>query len=195
MSLSEPLFDVEQCRSYLCVLARLAMKSFPKAKADESDVVQETLLQAHRNRSHFRGKTQAELLSWLREILKNKLCDASRAFHRAKRDIRRERSICAVIDESSAALENRLIEACLSPSERAIRNESIQRLTTALHSLPGRQREAIELHYLMDYSFSAVAAHMGLNRDQVAGLIRAGVGKLQASHCPTTSLAEIGDQL
>ena len=35
---------------------------------DESDIVQETLLQAHRARNGFRGTSERELLAWLRKI-------------------------------------------------------------------------------------------------------------------------------
>ena len=62
-----------------------------------------------------------------------------------------------------------------------MRNEDLLRVSAAVQKLPERQRRAIELHYLHSYPFSEVADRMGLNRDQVAGLIRRGLSSLRNS--------------
>ena len=51
--------QLEQYRSYLNLLARLQMRSSVQAKADASDVVQQTLVQAIRGLEGYRGKTEA----------------------------------------------------------------------------------------------------------------------------------------
>jgi RNA polymerase sigma-70 factor (ECF subfamily) len=38
-------------------------------RVDPSDIVQETLLEAHRSLEHFRGQSEADLAGWLRRIL------------------------------------------------------------------------------------------------------------------------------
>jgi len=148
---------------------------------DESDIVQETLLQAHQARQGFRGASERELLAWLRKILTRKLLDFYRHVRRDKRDTTRERSLEAVLQTSSQRLERSLVSMGSSPSQRAARNEDLLRVSAAIQKLPENQRCAIELHYLHSFPFSEVADRMGLNRDQVAGLIRRGLSNLRKS--------------
>ena len=148
---------------------------------DECDLVQETLLQAHRARHAFRGTSEGELLAWLRKILTRKLLDFYRHVRRDKRDIARQRSLEAMLQTSSERLERSLVSMHSSPSERAARNEDLLRVSAVLQKLPEKQRWAIELHYLHSFSFSEVADRMGINRDQVAGLIRRGLSNLRNS--------------
>ena len=84
---------VEAFREYLLLLARLQLGSRAHGKLDASDVVQQTLLDAHRQRQQFRGHTAAEMAAWLRRILACNLADAFRALGREKRDVARERGL------------------------------------------------------------------------------------------------------
>src|ERR1700730_15074368 len=75
---------VEKFRTYLLLLARMQIGSKLRAKLDPSDVVQQTLLDAHRQLEQFRGSTPAEMAGWLRRMLACNLADALRAFSRGK---------------------------------------------------------------------------------------------------------------
>jgi len=50
--------------------ARTGITAALKEKADPSDMVQETLLKAHRSFDQLRGRTEPELVTWLRQILR-----------------------------------------------------------------------------------------------------------------------------
>ncbi len=76
---------VERFRTYLLLLARMQIGRKLRAKLDPSDVVQQTLLDAHRQREQFRGSTPAEMAGWLRRMLACNLADAMRAFARQAR--------------------------------------------------------------------------------------------------------------
>lgn len=86
----------------------------------------------------------------------------------------------ATLEQSSIRLEHLVCDSMSSPSHKVQRSENVTRLATALQQLPEPQREAIELHYLQQNTFAAVAEQMGLSRDQVAGLIRRGIQKLRS---------------
>src|SRR6516162_6769643 len=92
---------VEGFRGYLLLLARMHLGEQLRGKLDPSDVVQQTLLDAHRQRQQFRGQTAAEMAAWLRRMLACNLADAQRALHREKRDMARERSLEAALEQSS----------------------------------------------------------------------------------------------
>ena len=131
----------ERFRSYLRMLAELQLGHGGRAKIDPSDIVQQTLLDAHRDRDQFRGRTEAEMAAWLRRLLACNLADAARLLGRAKRDAARERSLEAAIEASSARLEAWLAAEQSSPSEQAQRNEAILRLVDALARLPEANRQ------------------------------------------------------
>src|SRR6516165_9249927 len=133
---------LERFRQYLLLLARIHLGDRTRAKLDASDVVQETLLEAYRKRGQFRGASEAELAAWLRQMLAFAIADAHRAQHRAKRDIDREQSLHAALNDSSSKLESLLAAPQSSPSQRA-RQEQLVRLADALAQLPEDQREAV----------------------------------------------------
>jgi RNA polymerase sigma-70 factor (ECF subfamily) len=170
---------LEGYRDYLRLLARVQLSPRLQAKVDPSDVVQQTLLEAHRCRDQFRGQNEAERLAWLRAILANVLAAAARRFSAAARDLGRERSLKVEVDLSSSRLECLLAADQTSPSERAARGEDLLRLAHAMACLPPGQRQVVELHHLKGMPLTEVAALTGRSRPAVAGLLFRGLNKLR----------------
>jgi RNA polymerase sigma-70 factor (ECF subfamily) len=170
---------VERFRDYLLVLARLQLGGQARGKVEASDVVQQTLLDAHRQRAQFRGGTAAEMAAWLRRMLACNLADALRALGRQKRDAGRERSLDVPLDQSSRRLEGRLVADGSSPSQHAQHGEELVRLADALTTLPEAQREALVLHYWQGLTLAEVADHMGRTTAAVAGLLQRGLKVLR----------------
>src|SRR4051812_18702320 len=117
--------DLDRFREYLVLLARAQLSPRFRSKLDASDVVQEALLEAHRNAAAFRGTGDAELAGWLRQILTRTLANAIRGLGRARRDVGREQSLEQAVEASSARLEEWLAGEQSSPSQKAERNEQL----------------------------------------------------------------------
>jgi RNA polymerase sigma-70 factor (ECF subfamily) len=170
---------LERFRAYLCLLARMQMDPRLQAKLDPSDLVQETLLQALQMLDRFQQRSDAELAAWLRQILAHNLANASRDLNRAKRDVARECSLEAALEQSSARLEAWLVAEQSSPSQQAQRKEQVFRLAEALGSLPEAQREALTRRYLQSWSLDDIGRHLGRSPAAVAGLIKRGLKQLR----------------
>jgi RNA polymerase sigma-70 factor (ECF subfamily) len=170
---------LQRCREYLRLLARLQLDSRLHGKVDPSDLVQQTLLSAYENRNQYRGATEAEFLAWLRQILANHLAGTLRRFGAGLRDVRRERSLEASLEESAARLEAWLAAEQSSPSQRAMRHELHLRLASALEQLPVDQRRAVELHHLKGCTVAEVAEEIGRSKMAVVGLLFRGLKKLR----------------
>jgi RNA polymerase sigma-70 factor (ECF subfamily) len=169
----------ERFRSYLRMLAELELGHDGWAKIDPSDIVQQTLLEAHRDRDQFRGRSEAEMAAWLRRLLACNLADAVRLLRRAKRDAARDRSLEAAIEASSARLEAWLAADQSSPSERAERNEAILRLVDALARLPEANRQALVMRHCHGLSLAEISNRLGRTPAAVAGLLKRGLAELR----------------
>ena len=170
---------LERYRTYLRVLARLHLDPRLHGKLDPSDVVQQTLLEAHKDREHFRGQTPAERAAWLRQILARNLANAVRDLGRGKRDVDREHSLEEAVNASSARLEAWLAAEQSSPSARAERNEEAVRLAEALAALPEAQREVVVLRHCHGWSLAEISRHLGRSPSAVAGLLHRGLQQLR----------------
>jgi RNA polymerase sigma-70 factor (ECF subfamily) len=160
--------DLERYRAFLHLRARLQLSPRLRGKLDAADIVQETLLQAHEKLDQFRGHTEAELVGWLRIILKNTLALTARRFQVEARDVSREQFL-----ESGVEAQQ------LTPDEHALRDEQLLRLANALAQLPPDQCRAIELHHLEGQSVAEVADHLHKTKDAVVGLLFRGLKKLR----------------
>src|SRR5438477_9884797 len=97
---------LELYRNYLDLLARVQIGRRLQGKVDASDLVQETFLKAHRDFARFRGTTEAEWVSWLRQILAFNVAHLVRHYYGTRRrDIRLERELVDELNQSSRVLD------------------------------------------------------------------------------------------
>jgi RNA polymerase sigma-70 factor (ECF subfamily) len=172
-------FAVERFRSYLLLLARARLDARLRGKLDASDVVQRTLLEAHHGRGAFRGRTAGEQAAWLRQILARNLANTTRDHRRDKRDVARERSLEAALDESASALGAWLAADQPSPSEQVERHERALLLTDALAELPESQREAVVLRHWEGLPLADIAERLHCTTAAVTGLLQRGLKNLR----------------
>ena len=168
-SAREQLFGRYQ--SYLHVLARAQLGRHLRGKCDSADVVQMTLLEAHRDFASFQGSHENELLAWLRRILAHNLFNEARRFAAQQRDAAREVSLDAVragVEQSSVALGQGLAADGPSPSQEATRREDAVRLADALSRLPEDYQAVLLLRVFEGLPAEEVAVRLG----RTAGAVR-----------------------
>lgn len=151
-----------------------------QGKFDPSDLVQDTMLQAHAHLHQFRGTEESEFKAWLRRILANNLANAVKAFHTAKRDLALERSLEAELDDTSSRLERCLVAVQPTPSSEFMHGEQVLKLARALDQLSTDQRRALELRHIQDCSLEEICRQMERSEAAVAGLLRRGLKALRA---------------
>src|SRR5262249_38989406 len=144
-----------------------------------SGVVQQTLLEAHRSLGRLAAGDTPLRAAWLRQILANNLRDEVRKLGTAARDVDRERSLEAALEQSSSRLEGWLAADQSSPSQQAMRQERMLALAAALARLPDDQRRAVELHHLKGCPLADVAWQLGRSKGAVAALLFRGLRKLR----------------
>jgi RNA polymerase sigma-70 factor, ECF subfamily len=173
---------LELYRNYLVLLARLQIDRRLQGKADPSDLVQETFLEAYRDFPCFRGTTEAEWTGWLRQILVSNLANLVRRYRGTQaRDVNLERDLAVAVDESSEALGVALSDPITHPGDRASRREQSLLLANALEHLRRDYRDAIILRHLEGLSFPEVAQRMGRSVDSVKKLWARGLARLRGS--------------
>lgn len=179
ISQSGSIRELGRYRSFLRLKAIGLVSGF-RSRLEHSDIVQQTLLDAHENLHQFRGSSGAEMAKWLSQILAHNVADAARALTRKKRDVRRERALEATSESSDWGPEQWLSAQQSTPSLRVSRNEQLQRLHEALQQLPAAQQEVIVYHHLQGRSLSETAELMGRTPPAVAGLLFRGLKTLRS---------------
>jgi RNA polymerase sigma-70 factor (ECF subfamily) len=170
---------LERFRPYLRLLARLQIGPRLQGKADASDLVQQTLLEAYRSRDRRTAGSEAQVAAWLRAILARQAAHLVRDLGRDRRDVRREQSLEQTLAESSACLGRWLAADGPSPSDEAGRRERAVRVAAALEQLPEAQREAVVLHYWQGLSLAEIGSRLDRSVSAVAGLLQRGLRELR----------------
>jgi len=170
---------LELYRRYLSLIARLQLDGGPiQAKCSPSDIVQETFLQANRCFGDFAGRSEGELIAWLRKILVSQMAMQIRHYGTQRRDINLERQLHVEMEGSTIMLSG-LAANGKSPSQSAVRRERAVILADALAHLPGDYREVIVLRHLRGNSFPDVARQMDRSVDSVKGIWQRAVKQLR----------------
>ena len=174
-----------QYRNYLMLLATTQIQRRLQPRVSPSDVVQETMLRAHRHFGQFHGHSERELLGWLREILVSSLARfVEQHLLAAKRDIRREVSM----DRLGADLEQSthfaasIVSGCQTPQAQAQNREEAVALADLLAHLPEHYREVLVLRNIQGLSFEEVARRLDRSIGATRMLWLRGIEKLRSAY-------------
>jgi RNA polymerase sigma-70 factor (ECF subfamily) len=128
----------------------------------------------------FSKRCWKHIRPWSRCAVKTRnLANAVRDLTRDKRDVNRERSLQAGLDESASHLEGWLAADQSSPSQQAQRHERALLLAQALTELPENQREAVVLRHFHNYSLVQIAQELHTTTAAVTGLLHRGLKALR----------------
>lgn len=174
----ERLFGL--CRSYLGLAARAQVESWLKVKVDASDVVQQTMLEFHRDFHDFQGGSERELLAWLRRMLMHNVADFVRHYRgTAKRQVRRE---VPFRDPAQSGRPGGAPEPAahgVTPSQEILRRDEELRVAAALEKLSPDYQEVIYLRNLQRLPFNEVAEQMGRSRPAAQMLWKRAIDRLR----------------
>ena len=152
---------LETYRNYLLLIAERELGDDLRAKGGASDLVQEAFLEAHKDFARFQGETEADLRSWLRTLLLNRLSKFARRYRQTQKrgigsevplDANQERGAGLAGDETT-------------PSKMLMAGEHAQAVQLALERLPKDHREVILLRYQEQLTFEEVGRRMDRSAD------------------------------
>ena len=166
----------DQLRRFVCsrMDRRLA------ARVDPSDVVQETLAEAHRKMDDYLQRRPLPFYPWLRQIAWDRLVELHRKHVRAKRrSVTREEDVdLPLAEESGAQLAERFAARGSSPSGRLVRAETRQRVQAALERLAADDREVLVMRHLEQLKTNEIAAVLGISEAAVQSRYRRAAERL-----------------
>jgi RNA polymerase sigma-70 factor (ECF subfamily) len=152
-------------RNYLRLVAVTCLDRQVQGKADPSDLVQETLLKAHQNFPKFRGTTEQEWITWIRQILVHNLADLRRRYSLQARHVARERSLETMAERSSRMLRDLVQPKGTSPSASAARREHAVLLADALAEISPEDREVVVLRNFQELGWKEISELTGRSPD------------------------------
>jgi RNA polymerase sigma-70 factor (ECF subfamily) len=153
---------LEEYRAYLETLRDVRIDPRLQARLSQSDVVQQTLIEAWQHVEHLQGLTPDGQRRYLRRMLVNNLLDRIDEVRAARRNPEREVPLGGGVEP---------VADDTSPSRRLMREEEGMKLLEAMTQLDERQRLALVLRNFHDCTLEEIARHMGCTVGAVAGLL------------------------
>lgn len=176
------------CRPYLLTAARQDLGTALRTRLDAADVVQETLIEACRDFPRFRGRTEKDLLAWLRQILHNNVANERRRHvQTAMRSVHCEVSLDETVLNQ---LQNAARGDGESPSAQAQAREENEALEQALRRLPEHYRQVLLLHTWEELTFAQVGAQLHCSAEAARKLWGRAAEELGAALRPQTNHGE-----
>jgi RNA polymerase sigma-70 factor (ECF subfamily) len=169
---------LEACRRYLLLVAERDLDPALRAKGGASDLVQQTFLEAQRDFAHFHGDSEAELLAWLKHLLRHNVGKFGRTYRDTqKRGVGRETPLEGL--GSAAGPGDGLAAPTPTPSVLAMQREQDEALERALERLPEDYRRVITLRYREERSFEEIGRLLQRSADAARKLWARAVELLQ----------------
>jgi RNA polymerase sigma-70 factor (subfamily 1) len=140
-----------------------------RSKGGGSDLVQETMLDAHKDFAHFTGRSEWEFLAWLQCLLQQNFSNFIRAYrNKAKRQVSRE---VPLPTECGRPHDDGRGDATDSPTGTAIRREWSERFRRALERLPGEIGELIRMRFDDHQTYAEIGVRLDMSAEAARKLL------------------------
>lgn len=145
-------------QSYRLYLKGVVRKTIggPLSSADDSDVLQRSLVQAVLRFGQFYGRSLQEWQSWLASIAANEAKNVLRFERQAKRDVNRRESLAA------AELD---ISGGTNPEVRVEREEQAAALLQTIEQLSSVDQEIIQLRNFETLDYDEIARRLSITQE------------------------------
>ena len=166
-SIAELVEVFQQNRERLRHMIRMRLHPRLLGRLDESDVVQEVFIDAHRRFAEYTANPTVPLFLWLRSLTLQRLVDLHRLHLGAKmRDAGREISLHSgpLPEASSNSLAAQLVGQLSSPSSAAMRAETQVRVQAALNLMDPIDREVLALRHFEMLTNEEIAQVLSLKK-------------------------------
>jgi RNA polymerase sigma-70 factor (ECF subfamily) len=147
----------------------LRMGPLLRSRLSEDDVLQETLLQAHRSLADFTDQGAGSFRRWMFSVAENRLRDLHKYHAAKKRDPAREAPLGPRSPEESQLLQS-LSATGTSPSSAAHRRELVARLVDHIAGLPDALGEVLVMRAIEERPFKEIAQQLEKSPATVKGL-------------------------
>ncbi len=168
---------------YLLLCAREELDSELRATVRESDLVQQSCLEAHRDFPKFEGSDVGDLVRWLEAILRANAADLRRRFEaRKRRGIEADISL----DDSRSSLVQNVKANLFDPARDVEQAESADataadlELDQALAQLPADYRDVIQMRHRDKLSFAEIGERTARTADAARMCWQRAVKRLQS---------------
>lgn len=161
---------LDRYRSRLKRMVRLRLDPQISRRFDESDVVQDALLDATAKINDFAESPDVPFYLWLRQITLFKILEMHRRHLTAeRRDVRREIPLLDSrnpneLPASSIMLAEELAGNLTSPSQTVVKSEFRRQLTESLEDMDPIDREVLMLRHFEQLTTEETAEVLGLSR-------------------------------
>lgn len=188
-----------QHREQLKRMVRLRLDRRLHGRLDESDVLQESLLEAARKLPAYLDEPTLPFFLWLRDLTGRKLAEAHRRhLGTAKRNADNEVSLQRgpLPEASTVSLAAMLLGKLTAPADAAMKAELRLKVQEALNQLDPVDREVLALRHFEQLSTSETAQVLGLSRSGAGSRYLQAIKRLRRvlAGTPGLDLREWGHQ-
>lgn len=162
---------------------RLRLNPKLNGRVDDSDIVQEVMVDALSKFENYSHAPQLPVFLWLRRLTCLKIAEAHRNHLECQmRDVRREISFSQrnLAEVNSESLANWLLEDSAAAPERIVLAESVERMRRGIEKLSPEDRELIALKHFEQLTFTEIAAVVELPRSTVGRQYLRALNRLRA---------------
>lgn len=169
---------LESHRHFLLQVAAAELDQRLRRKAGDSDLVQQTLLEAGQAIANFDGDSMDALAAWLKKILLNNIANLRRAYLTDKRNIFRE---VVFSGDSSSGLKLDSMAVSRPEAESSLESqEQRQIMTAAFAALAVEYQQVIRLRSEENLTFAEIGTLMNRSADATRKLWARGVEAFKA---------------